>query len=67
MPRSMPSLLQRRLVLALDVVAEDQFGVGRAMQPAVLLDLALELARRPARIAERQHGARAARRRARSP
>src|SRR5688572_9201436 len=49
-------LLQRLVVLGAVVPAEHQLGVGRTMQPAVLVDLALELARRPAGIAEREHG-----------
>src|SRR5512144_837153 len=47
-------LAQRALVFFIDVVAEDQVRIGVAMQPAIVLDLALELARRPAGIAERQ-------------
>ena len=50
-------LAQRALVFVLDVAAEDQFGIGRAMQPAVLLDFLFELAGRPAGIAEREHRA----------
>src|SRR6185295_10510745 len=50
-------LLQRLLVLALDVGPEDQLRIGRAMQPAVLVDFLLELAGRPAGIAERQERA----------
>src|SRR5258708_2902601 len=51
-------LLHRPVVLCVDVGAEDQFGVGAAMQPAIVLQLAFELARRPAGIAERQDRAR---------
>src|SRR5262249_60295188 len=47
-------LLQRLLVFAAGVLAENQLGIGRAMQPAVMLDLVLELAWRPPGIAERQ-------------
>src|SRR5258707_14402427 len=47
-------LLQRLIVFAAGVLPEDQLGIGRAMQPAVMLDLVLELARRPPGIAERQ-------------
>src|SRR5262245_10297745 len=47
-------LLQRPLVFAAGVGAEDQIEVGRAVQPAVMLDLVLELAGRPAGIAERE-------------
>src|ERR1043165_4300547 len=50
-------LAQRLLVLGLGVLAEDEVEIGGAVQPAVLVDLVLELAGRPARIAERQHGA----------
>src|SRR3954462_12694488 len=46
---------ERLTVFGLVVAAEDQFGIGGAMQPAVLLDLVLELSRRPARITEREH------------
>ena len=42
------------LIFAVDVGVEDQFRIGRAMQPAIGLDLGLELARRPAGIAERK-------------
>src|SRR5262252_7973645 len=50
-------LAHRALVLRVGVAAEDQLLVGIAVEPAVLGDLVLELARRPARIAEREHGA----------
>src|SRR5262249_1413858 len=46
-------LLQRLLVFTAGVLTENQLGIGRAMQPAVMLDLVLELARRPPGIAER--------------
>src|SRR5690349_11828236 len=46
--------LHRAAVFRVDVLTEDQLGVGTAMQPAVLLHLVLELAWRPARIAERE-------------
>src|SRR4051794_30764628 len=51
-------LLHRPVVFRVNVGAEDQLGVGAAMQPAIMLQLALELARRPAGIAERQDRAR---------
>src|SRR3954447_25525100 len=51
-------LLHRPVVFRVNVGAEDQLGVGAAMQPAILLQFAFELARRPARIAERQDRAR---------
>ena len=54
----MPIFCIARSYLALDVGAEDQLRVGVAMQPAVLLDLVLELARRPAGVAEREDRAR---------
>ena len=54
---SMPILASARAVLGLEVGIEDQVGVGRAVEPAVGLDLALELTRRPAGIAEREDGA----------
>src|SRR5947209_482490 len=41
-------LLHRPVVFRADVGAEDQLGVGAAMQPAVLLQFAFELTRRPA-------------------
>src|SRR5262245_6022473 len=47
-------LLQRFFVFAAGVLTENQLGIGRAMQPAVMLDLVLELAWRPPGIAERQ-------------
>src|SRR5262245_57258910 len=47
-------LLQRLGVFAADILAEDQLGIGGAMQPAIVLDLVLQLARRPAGIAERE-------------
>src|SRR5262249_7100111 len=47
-------LLQRFFVFAAGILTENQLGIGRAMQPAVMLDLVLELARRPPSIAERQ-------------
>src|SRR6266487_1731769 len=47
-------LLQRLGVFAADILAEDQLGIGGAVQPAVMLDLVLELARSPAGIAERK-------------
>src|SRR5215468_948742 len=50
-------LAHRALVLGVGVGAEDQVAVGIAIEPAVLGDLVLELARRPARIAEREHRA----------
>src|SRR3954452_21237628 len=52
-----PELAHRLLVFALDVGAEDQFRIGFAIEPAVLGDLVLELPRRPAGVAERQHRA----------
>src|SRR5262249_8617692 len=39
-------------VLPADILAEDQIGVGSAMQPTIVLDLVLQLARSPAGIAE---------------
>src|SRR5262245_7217879 len=41
------------VVFAVDVGVEEQFGGGRAGQPAVLGDLVLELASTPSRIAQR--------------
>src|SRR5437660_5987076 len=50
-------LAQGAAVFAVDVGAEDQLGIGRAMQPAVFLDFALELTGRPAGVTERQYRA----------
>ncbi len=47
-------LAQRAQVFLVDIVAEDQVRIGVAVQPAIVLDLVLELARRPAGIAQRQ-------------
>ena len=41
-------------VLGLEIGIEDEIGIGRAIEPAVRLDLALELSRRPAGVAERE-------------
>src|SRR3954465_2370354 len=49
-------LAQRAPVFFVDVVAEDQIRIRVAMQPAIALDFGLELARRPAGIAEREDG-----------
>src|SRR5688500_3194905 len=46
-------LLQRAFVFRLDG-AEDQIAISAAVQPAVVLQFALELARRPAGVAERE-------------
>src|ERR1700676_295815 len=48
-------LFQGQGVFALGIGAEDELAIGRAVQPAVLVNLGLELTRRPARIAEREH------------
>src|SRR5437762_13353988 len=47
-------LLQRAVILGVDVVVEDQIGIGRAVQPAIVLDLVFQLTRAPAGIAERK-------------
>src|SRR5258708_36985837 len=47
-------LPERPIVFGADVGAEDQVGIGGAMQPAILLNLGLELPAPPSRIAERQ-------------
>ena len=60
-------LAQRAQVFVLDVAAEDQVGIGGAMQPAIVLDFVLELPRRPAGITERQDRVLRARRRWRWP
>ncbi len=41
---------QRLLVFLIEIRLEDNLGVGRAMKPAIGLDLAFKLARRPARV-----------------
>src|SRR5213083_987289 len=51
-------LLHRPVVFRADVGAEDQFGIGTAVQPAVLLQFVLELARRPAGVAQSEDRAR---------
>src|SRR6478736_704126 len=48
-------LAHRFFVFGVDVLAEDQFRIGIAIEPAVLCDLVFQLTGRPARIAERQH------------
>src|ERR1700730_7126153 len=47
-------LLECHRVFAAGVRTEDQLGIRRAVQPAVMLDLVLELAWRPPGIAERE-------------
>src|SRR6266566_5027202 len=47
-------LAERLLVFGVGVRSEDQLGICRAMQPAVLIDLVLKLARRPAGVSERE-------------
>ena len=49
--------LEGFLVFTLGILTEDQLGIGGAMQPTIMLDLVLQLARRPAGIAQRQDGA----------
>src|SRR3954471_21001131 len=49
-------LAQRARIFFLDGAAEHEVRVGRAVQPAIVLDLALELPRSPAGIAQRQDG-----------
>src|SRR5437868_1390223 len=48
-------LAQGPAIFAVGIGPEHQLGIGRAMQPAVILDLALELARRPMGVTEREH------------
>ena len=43
-------LAQRLVIFAAGVGAENQFGIGGAMQPAILLDFLLELAGCPHRV-----------------
>ena len=54
MPGRMPSFCMARSYFSSMCGAEDQLGIGVAVQPAIVLQLVLELARRPAGIAERQ-------------
>src|SRR5258708_19888294 len=51
-----PDLAQGADVFFLDVAAEDQVGIGIAVQPALVLDLGFQLSRRPPGIAERDDG-----------
>src|SRR5271156_6943848 len=51
-------LLQRLFIFRGDIGAEDQIRIRRAMQPAVSLNLAFELARSPTGVAEREDRAR---------
>jgi hypothetical protein len=53
-----PNLFQRSLIFGAGIGPEDQFGVGRAVQPAIALDLGLELPGGPAGITEGENGAR---------
>ncbi len=50
----MPILPSARVIFAVDLGIEDELGIGRAVQPAIGVDLAFELARRPTGIAERE-------------
>jgi hypothetical protein len=54
-PRGDPDLLQRAKILLLDIAAEDEILISRAMQPAIALDFVFQLARRPAGIAQREN------------
>ena len=47
-------LRQRFFVFQIKIGLEDNFGIGRAVEPAIGLDLAFELPRGPAGVAERQ-------------
>src|SRR5476649_2113250 len=49
-----PDFPERPIVLYSGIEAEDQIRVRRTMQPAVIVDFGLELARRPPGVAERQ-------------
>src|SRR6476646_10452893 len=51
-PGSDADLAERAIIFAVDFRIENQLWVGRAMQPAIGLDLALELPGRPPGIAE---------------
>src|SRR5690606_11067886 len=48
-------LVEGTLVLLIEVAVEQQVEVGWAVQPAVGLDLVLQLPRAPAGIPQRQH------------
>ena len=50
-------LVERVQILAVKIIAEQQVLIGGTGEPAIALDLVLELARRPAGIAERQQRA----------
>ncbi len=50
----MPILSKRARIFPVDLGIENELGVGRAIEPAIGVDLAFELARRPSRIAERK-------------
>src|SRR5207247_10058733 len=50
-------LAQGLFILGVGIPAKDQFGIGGAMQPSVLLDFLLELPGSPPCIAERENGA----------
>src|ERR1700674_4316417 len=50
-----PDLAQRAEVFLLDIAAKDQIRIGVAMQPAIVLDFAFQLSRRPAGIAQREY------------
>src|SRR3954454_19650295 len=56
--RTDADLLHRPVIFRADVGAEDQFAIGTAVQPAVLLQFVLELARRPAGVAQSEDRAR---------
>src|SRR5262245_61082764 len=47
-------LAQSAQIFAVHFGIEDQLGIGRAIEPAIGVDLAFELARRPPGIAERK-------------
>jgi hypothetical protein len=53
-------LPHRPFVFAAGIGSEHEIGIGGAMQPAIVLDLGLELPRRPAGVAKRENGARRA-------
>src|SRR5262249_31585948 len=49
---------QSLFILHLCILTENQFRVGRAVKPSVLLDLLLKLSRRPSGVPKRKDGAR---------
>ena len=51
-------LAQGLFIFGVCILTENQFRIGRAVKPAILLDLVLELSGRPSSIPKRKDGAR---------